>query len=126
MIGEWSLAHGLWAIIEGDSMHEYVIGFALLSVAVFILPLVMEWRWMRPLKEGGIDIRSITSPGRWVAYAICGSSAFIVWVVLYLMDLIPASFIGITLVGSMMIAFGILAMLRAIVDVWPACRRMEG
>lgn len=112
--------------MEGDDMHEYVIGFALLSVAIFILPLIMEWRWMRPLKAGGVDVRSITSPGRWVAYAICGSSALIIWAILYRMDLIPASLTGITLVGSAMIAFGILATLRAVVDVRSACKRMDG
>lgn len=112
--------------MEGDDMHEYMIGFALLSVAIFILPLIMEWRWMRPLKAGGTDVRSITSPGRWVVYAICGSSALIIWAILYRMDLIPASLTGITLVGSAMIAFGILATLRAVVDVRSACKRMDG
>lgn len=100
-----------------------VIVFSLLSLAVFTLPWAMEWHWSRLLKGKGVDFRSLTNTKRWLAYAACGSSAIVIWAAMYLVGYVPHDVLAVTLVGAIMVAFGIFATLRTVVDVRPACRR---
>ena len=106
-------------------MQGYLIGFALLSISIFTLPWILEWRWIRVLKADGMSVRSLTSPKRWTVYAICGSSEIIAWIVSFWGGYIPPEASGTTFVGSMMIAFGIMATMRMVVDVRPAYNRIS-
>lgn len=100
-------------------MFPFVLGFAIASVVLFTIPWVLEWRWMKPLKEAGTDPRSLTSRDRWAVYAVCGSSAMIIWAILYLQGYVPSDYAGVTAAGSMLISLGVTATLRNVLDVRP-------